>query len=49
MMPGGKTVSVAALTATLATDFTLTGGVKRGPTSGTWFSGFACLRTYMGK
>ena len=48
-MPGGKTVSVAARTATLATEVTLTGGVKRGPTSGTWFIGFACLRTCMGK
>lgn len=48
-MPGGKTVSVAALTATLATEVTFTGGVKKGPTSGTWLSGFACFRTCIGK
>lgn len=44
-MPGGKTGSVAALTATFETAVTLTGGVKRGPTSGIWVTGFACLRT----
>ena len=41
-MPGGKTGSVAALTATFATAVTLTGGVNRGPTTGTLFSGLAC-------
>lgn len=46
MMPGGKTGSVAALTATFATEVTLTGGVNRGPTSGSCFSGFARSRTY---
>lgn len=42
MIPGGKTGSVAALTATLATAVTLTGGVNRGPTSGIWFNDLAC-------
>ena len=41
-IPGGKTGSVAALTATFATAEALTGGVSRGPTSGSRFSGFAC-------
>lgn len=48
MIPGGKTGSVAALTATLATAVTLRGGVNRGPTSGSWLSGFACWRTCRG-
>lgn len=34
MMPGGKTGSVAALTATFATAVTLIGGTSRGPTRG---------------
>lgn len=38
-MPGGKTGSVAALTETLATAVTLTGGVNKGPTRGIWLSG----------
>jgi len=46
MIPGGKTGSVAALTATFATAVTLTGGVNRGPTSGIWFNGLATWRTY---
>lgn len=47
-MPGGKTGSVAALTATFATAVTLTGGVKKGPTRGSCLSGFACWRTCSG-
>lgn len=46
MIPGGKTGSVAALTATFATAVTLTGGVNRGPISGIWFNGLATWRTY---
>jgi len=47
MIPGGKTGSVAALTATLATAVTLTGGVNRGPTSGIWVNAVVCWRTYI--
>jgi hypothetical protein len=47
MIPGGKTGSVAALTATLATEVTLTGGVNRGPTSGIWVNALVCWKTYI--
>lgn len=43
-MPGGNTGSVAALTATFATEVTLTGGINSGPTRGIRFSGFAFCR-----
>lgn len=44
-IPGGNTGSVAALTATFATEATLTGGVNSGPTSGNLVNGFALWRT----
>jgi hypothetical protein len=47
MIPGGKTGSVAALTATLATEVTLTGGVNRGPTSGICVNALVCWKTYI--
>lgn len=43
-IPGGKTGSVAPLTATFATAVTLTGGVNKGPTTGNWVNGLAQLR-----
>jgi len=46
MIPGGKTGSVAALTATFATAVTLTGGVNRGPISGIWCNGLATWKIY---
>lgn len=46
-VPGENPGSVAALTATFATEVTLTGGMKRGPTTGMRLSGFACWRTYI--
>ena len=45
-IPGGNTGSVAALTATLATEVALTGGVNIGPTSGNLVNGFAFWSTY---
>jgi hypothetical protein len=44
-MPGGNTGSDAALTATFATEVTLTGGVNSGPTSGNLANGFAFWST----
>ena len=44
-MPGGNTGSVAALTATFATEVTLTGGVNSGPTTGSLVNGFAFWST----
>ena len=45
IIPGGKAGSVAALTATFATEATLTGGINRGPMSGIRVSGFAYWST----
>lgn len=36
---------MAPLRATFATEVTFTGGMNRGPTSGTWLRGFARWRT----
>jgi len=47
-MSGGKTGSVAALTATFTTAVTLTGGVNKGPTRESCLSGFARWRTCSG-
>jgi hypothetical protein len=44
-MPGGNTGSVAARTATFATEVALTGGVNSGPTSGNLVNGFAFCST----
>jgi hypothetical protein len=45
-MPGGTALSVAALTAALATALTLTGGTKRGPIIGICEAPLACFNTW---